>query len=757
MQIRLCLNMAKKKISKNNWSRQSISDRIDELVDEMKGDWKKLFMSETYGLYVRHYIETMLAGVYKSLQMQGAQISQGLLDDEKKKFVFERVYDPNSTTCPTACTISDGKGFKIVVNGAGELVNHVSTVEEKSAVVLGLVVHEVGHRLFTDYRVDRARQIQLSAGMLYPKPDDMLNTPEGIILQHDLLNEEFRATFALMMNELINDTEDGYIENEIKHLYPGTATNYLNAVNDVAFETSPTMTDMANEKEPSKVNMLLAQWLLYGKYADVKIGEKKIEDFDPDMVEVFYNGLDLIDETVNTRNPMERTRLNNELGILISPILIAELEEYDKKHPKQPNQKNQPQQNGGSQNANQNMRQQISQTAQNSNGGVSTQSALNQNANNSSSSVTNPNRPGNTNLQQTVSGGSGNNPTGSGNGSGNGQGNGGNQNTPAPNSSTGRGGRGASGSVNQDALTRELDSMLRSNALSQVQADMERERTKSMQDEAEQMEMSESGTKATIKRAAEVPESNKKMYDGLSGKVTSVSHHLAQILLKKMKQYENDDALAWQYSGNKFVSKQYCRDSLKGFQRNLLPREVPNLFVYVLCDESGSVSGKLSDAEVMTSVVFEDFCRTVGVPLCIQGYTSGSSDLDIFSYVEEKKIDANDKYRVTGMSARGGTPTVAAIEYALNRIHKRGGTEKKLLLVITDGGAGDDDWCGTKTRKLLERAKKEKVITIACGIGPDRSQVVAEFGEDHYVDIDDLDAMPMRLLDIIKRNMDGIK
>ena len=212
--------------------------------------------------------------------------------------------------------------------------------------------------------------------------------------------------------------------------------------------------------------------------------------------------------------------------------------------------------------------------------------------------------------------------------------------------------------------------------------------------------------------------------------------------------------MPWQYSGRKFVAKQYCRDELKGFAQKRLPSDRLRCRVYVLVDESGSVAGKLSDAEVATSIVLEQFCSDMEVPLTIQGYTSGGRNgLTIFSYVEEKKIDGQDKYRLTGMSARGGTPTVSAMAYALARIRKSADTKNTLLFVITDGEAGDDDHKGTRTRPLVKKAEKDGIRVIACGIGSDQDAVKSQFGEENFLGIDDLEKMPDKLVEIIRRKI----
>lgn len=78
-----------------------------------------------------------------------------------KKFKLNRIYDPNAEL-KTAKTRSTFDQFEISVNGAGSLIQAVGTVEEKHEIVTGLLVHEVSHRLFTDFRVSTARYNQMA-------------------------------------------------------------------------------------------------------------------------------------------------------------------------------------------------------------------------------------------------------------------------------------------------------------------------------------------------------------------------------------------------------------------------------------------------------------------------------------------------------------------------------------------------------------------------------------------------------------------
>lgn len=759
-------------------ARGDIYSRIEEIIEEMRGDWKTFFMSDVMEEFARRYIANLIAGVYDSLRVEGAQIAPSLAETEMRKFIFEREYDPNSENQTAFCASTD-KVFKICVNGAGAMVNRVSTVEEKFEVVVGMLIHEVGHRLFTDFPTSVAQLLQMTQfGRWFPRAPLNFATAEGIALSQKLANNEaYRATFADLMQHISDYLEDGYIEEELRSHYPGLASSYLGYVRQLAYEDAPTLTDLANKPEPSNLEMVLSQWLMYATCFQLKTGEKDIADFDPAVTEPIWSAMDIIDEARNTRSPQARVDAVNQLAVMISPLLD---EEIDKQMQKQQNQQGQQGQNGqngqqgqgqggGNAAANNAVQQAINAIAQamgssgqpngnTSGGGIS---------GNSSKSITDPDKLSNSGLQPTVHKQQGQPGNGQGNaGQGNqqqganGQGNadqGGNSQGNASQGGmqqSGNGGGLGNEPVDHSAAEHDLNNLFVDAAMAKAKADAEHEHSEELKKEAKELDLQDSPCGAPeIVRAEEVSETAKDQYDKFSGRSKKLAKRLAKLLTKQLKSDETEEYMPWQYSGRKFVAKQYCRDNLKGFAQKKLPTEKLRCRVYVLIDESGSVSGELSNAEVATSIVLEQFCSDMEVPLTIQGYTSGGRGLTIFSYVEEKKIDGQDKYRLTGMSARGGTPTVSAMAYAIARIRKKSDAKNTLLFVITDGMAGDDDYEGSRTRALVKKAEANGIRVVACGIGSDQNSVMSQFGEENFLGIDNLEKMPEKLVEIIRRKI----
>ena len=308
------------------------------------------------------------------------------------------------------------------------------------------------------------------------------------------------------------------------------------------------------------------------------------------------------------------------------------------------------------------------------------------------------------------------------------------------------------------AAKREVSNIAQEIAQNEAMRQAEKERCKQMNKEGQNMNISDLGINGTVsvsvQRAASVSESNKAVYEEEIKAFSALSKDLQRDIKRILKDRREGGKRKNLYFGKRLEIMSVMHDDGKYFSRNKLPTETPRLGVGVLVDESGSTSGALINAAMSTSIIIEDFCRQLSIPHIINGYTTGAKDCVIFSYAEPDEIDDSNRYRITGMNARGGTPTKTALAYMLKRMKKLP-VDIRLLIVITDGQSYDNGLTASGEREittLIKNAKKDKTIVVAAGIGNDRESVKAEFGEN-FMDISVLQDMPMQLIDLIKANL----
>ena len=732
----------------------NILSRMDEIIEDMTGDWKGLFRSREFHEYLRKYTEVLMAGTFEGLRVEGVRIPRGVEENLLKRIDIQLIFDPNSEIETAATTMTDRK-FVILINGAGVLVNKVQTVAEKFEVVMGLLVHEVCHRIYTDFPTGNgAVMAMLTQGRFFPIPPRNINTQEGMMFRSRLAqNPEYRELFAKVLKEIQNSTEDGYIEAENRLHYPGQPSFYIDVVNDVMYDDVLSLTDIYNRSEEiCNLEAILNQWLIYAVYGELKLGELKTDILDPQAERILYDGLEVIDDILVERDPRIRSQKALEMMVMLVPVIDEEIrkQEQDQQGQGQSNPQNKGQQSNGGTGNNGQQSSDPSQNSQDQNGG-NTQNTKNPPGGSEEAiqavqnmidrivseatgsakmpdhddcqtqALSNPNAPQNANMD-----------------------------LDALRNQSGGAGRGATGEHNSETSQRTLEDIVRDLAEKQVLEEVERDRAEEMQREAEELTGQES---VKVFRSSSVEDSRKEIYDELYSNVSAVSKKLVRLTKKRFKEESEEDAVTRLASGNRFNVKSYIRDPYKGFERKVYDETKVNLEVFLLIDESGSMSGSNEAAAMQTAILMEDFCRQIPVPLTVYGFTTGETYCDLYSYVEPVKIDRNDRYRLTGISARGGTPTVAAMKFAVGRLSKSDPKTNKILFVITDGDAGDDDGKGTRTREVLEQARKNRIQVIACGIGYSRGSIVDQFGEEVFLPIDVLDEMPERLLQIVQRGL----
>lgn len=258
------------------------------------------------------------------------------------------------------------------------------------------------------------------------------------------------------------------------------------------------------------------------------------------------------------------------------------------------------------------------------------------------------------------------------------------------------------------------------------------------------------GTRLEVTRAEKVSDSNVATYKRLSSDLLGVTKNLERRLKTVIRDEENDDAVAGLPMGSRVEARLAYHQDGKIFSRKNFPRDNPRLAVGYLCDESGSMSGSAIQASVRTGIIIQDLCERMELPCYICGYTTASNygGTQILEYVDQD-IDGKDKYRITGMASRGGTPTMPAMRYMGEKL-RREQAEKRLLIVSTDG-------CSDGGRESIQQVikdlrKKYNIIVIGAGIGSSRGSVEHEFG-DNFIDISNLETMPRVLCNIVKKNL----
>lgn len=748
------------------------SHRIAQLAEKVpETDDLSFFASEAYRDFTEQGVKDLICGTCTYLRTLGYDITKEQEEERINDMVVMMSTDENMTAC------TNGDSMIIGVNSS--LVKYFPNRELRHYAIQGLRVHETAHVLFTDFKTIDMWQGALSNGNWWPVVPDHAQDPDGAELTQVLSKKEFSKSFAAIAGRLQNAIEDGFIEREIKEMYKGLATTELCTTNDAQLSMASTFGEFLKAGR-SAYSAMFQQVLMYAKY-DITM----VDDMPEQYSDIFDACMEVVDDVKCERDVKKRLCGVNELCCILYPLFKEMLTKNSEKQNQQSSgsgngkpgnsgfglpQNSQGQQNGsngqsdpnqngnGSQNGFGNAQNNSSNGNENGNsvGSMTAeqlsealkeavkqieQAAKNVGVNNlpdrHSKSITNQ-AGKNAEAKKRESGkqGSGNNANGNGNGNSNS-----NSIANAPGANSGK--------SDLSAAKCDIKAIEKARKQEIATAQANNEANNQLAQEGAKIG-SEIGTKISVRRAAEVPQSNIDTYNRLSAGLLSVTKNLERRLKTTIRDEENDDAVAGLPMGSRVEARLAYHQDGKIFSRKNFPRDNPRLAVGYLCDESGSMSDKAIAASVRTAIILQDLCERMELPCYICGFTTGgySGSVDIITYVD-KNVDGKDKYRTTGMASRGGTPTVPAMKYMGKKLMKDS-TEKKILIVSTDGCSGRG--YGETVRDVIKKLQHDGVMVIGAGIGDSKPRIQEEFGSN-FLDISNLDAMPKILCNIVKKNL----
>lgn len=758
-------------MSKTYWSQ-----RIEELANsEIAVPDTVFFTSEAYRNYTETAAKDMITGVCGYLRRYGYSISEMEEDRRVNALTVEMLRNPEITAYTD--------GYNICIGTNNSLVTSLDSRELRHYAIQGFRVHEVAHILFTDFPTLKNWAGHLSQGIWWPKIPDRASEKDGAELTKRLKKPGFCKPFVSVAHSIENALEDGFIEREIQEMYGGLATTELATLDEVQISESVSFGKML-KKKCSPFEAMLNQILLYAKY------DITMDDGIPDeYVQTLKDCVFVIDDVKYERNPKKRLEGVNEICCILYPLVADLIKELSKKPkqkkssgqkssksgsgicmPGQPqgsdNDKSQSQHGNG--NSQSQSRSQSQQGNAASNDGADSNSSAGGAGNNVDSDKEAAER-----LQKALkkieqiakdaakraglTEGKNQNSESITHSSARSQEakdrNNGKQNAKAAqasdksNSSVQSSGKGgSSGTPDLSAAKRDINSIENARKKDAATEKTNREKNNALNEEARHIS-SEIGANVTVDRAQEVSKSNMVVYNELSNDLLVVTKNLERRLKTMIRDEENDDSVSGLPMGSRVEARlAYHRDG-KIFSRKNFPRDNPRLAVGYLCDESGSMRDDAIKASVRTGIIIQDLCYRMELPCYVCGFTTSGVGLQIISYVDQD-VDGKDKYRITGMQSRSGTPTGPAMKYMAEKLKKET-AEKRLLIVSTDG-------CSASGRENIQRTIKELsrygILVVGAGIGSARAQVENEFGKN-FIDIGNLEAMPQILCNIVKRNL----
>lgn len=719
---------------------------------------------------------------------------------QTKRYHYNRRVRVNLYWKPKEPHLASTDNLFIRVNAGNPMVTKVKGRENRYQIVCGLFAHELGHVLYTDFLAGQTHANYLAGYRWYPYPPDLKTTADAhkekafwSYVKADPKNLEM---VQLIAHHIGNVIEDGYIENRMLVNFPGTLGYGLERLREQHFESISTVTQLIEQENDGSRHIfesILQLMLSYAKFGEIKYGDEPLGD---ERIQTVFSLISEIDSALMSRSGKERLNAVN-MTLIRCWDYIEDFCEVCKKRQEEAEA------SGGTAGIAETLSEILQSIAGSSNIGEGSSTPVPEASGGTEESATagkraqthadaeNSTEPPEENAEG--EGVSQTEPEQEENASESGEDNATSEGemSPAMDSGLGSGKQEVSDTEKgripyqqseslsepvggttetNDAYEREqydraaadieriLDKMAEKAACEQLES----ERIQELNDVAQNISYGNihSGVNIRVNRIASVDEELMEQYDTISAPLISISRQLQKSLVRQLKESRRGGKQTGLIMGRRLDAHALCRNDGKVFYKNSLPNEIPELAVGLLLDESGSMcSCDRSTYARASAIILYDFCQSLDIPVMVYGhstdYSSDGHTVELYSYAEFDGFDHDDKYRLMDISARGSNRDGAALRFVAERLSKRPETVK-ILILVSDGQPADIGYGGSAAEEDLRGIKQEYqrkgILFVAAAIGDDKQNIERIYG-DSFLDITDLNQLPVKLTAVVKRHI----
>ena len=641
----------------------------------------------------------------------------------------------------------------IVINACNHITWSMPTRKLRSMSIEGFNAHENSHNLFTDNRIAHAYFNSLEHGKFYPKKptrlkgDQKLNA-QGII---DALMDDTdpipKTVILRTAKALSNILEDGYVDARYSYEFPGNPARGI-ALNNVRFaETVPDIDTMI-DKQFYPHNIVLNLLLQYVRAREVN----NLTGYTGEYMDRFLAALPLVDACIYDEDSRARFDAVNRIMIDLWPLMQRC---FDDLRDKQQNDASSSSGSGNSSTPG------TGEDSDSDDGMGAVQDALESQLPQIAPNFTMKSGPVPFNgafapdeeqAQELLE-----------------------QVSKALSEETARIAAhrtetiisNGDGSIVQDSeyegagyefSATDIERVLEEIATGKVNESLEEELSEELQSEATSIQYGNAhrNINITVHRMSHVNQNLIDSYTAVAPQLLMLSKRLQRSVSAILRDKRQGGKQTGLYVGKHLDQHAFHRNDGRVFCNKRLPTEPINMSVALLVDESGSMCGcdRITKARA-TAIVVQDFCEKLGIPIMIVGHTASCAHVELFSYADFKSVDKKDRYRLMDMSARYCNRDGAALRYVAEKLSKQN-SDVKMLFIICDGQPNDDGYTGTAAEADLRGIKLEYsrkgVQIFAAAIGDDRANIERIYGAG-YLDITDLNQLPIMLTQLIARNL----
>lgn len=271
----------------------------------------------------------------------------------------------------------------------------------------------------------------------------------------------------------------------------------------------------------------------------------------------------------------------------------------------------------------------------------------------------------------------------------------------------------------------------------------------------------------SIQKYVEPDDEAIEMFDREHEELDRIARRVKKNLDKVIKERQKGDRLNGLYTGKQLDSAHTYRKDKRIFANKVLPEDIPDMEVCVLVDCSGSMCcGSRMDQSRKCAYITWKFCQFMEIPCSVYGHTTDAypeKHVVMTCVAHPDNLDKDDEKRIFMLRPEYDNRDGWAVNFCAEALSKSSASSK-MLLIISDGlpaAVGYGDVLGKRDcQEVVKRYKKKGISVITAGIDDCASDIKSLYVDGinpkdaaKFLDYSDMTQLPKAFATLIKKEL----
>ena len=271
----------------------------------------------------------------------------------------------------------------------------------------------------------------------------------------------------------------------------------------------------------------------------------------------------------------------------------------------------------------------------------------------------------------------------------------------------------------------------------------------------------------SIQKYVEPDDEAIEMFDREHEELDRIARRVKKNLDKVIKERQKGDRLNGLYTGKQLDAAHTYRKDKRIFANKVLPEDIPDMEVCVLVDCSGSMCcGSRMDQSRKCAYITWKFCQFMEIPCSVYGHTTDAypeKHVVMTCVAHPDNLDKDDEKRIFMLRPEYDNRDGWAVNFCAEALSKSSATSK-MLLIISDGlpaAVGYGDVLGKRDcQEVVKRYKKKGISVITAGIDDCANDIKSLYVDGinpkdaaKFLDYSDMTQLPKAFATLIKKEL----